>query len=389
MSKIKTQPTPAFPKLDLRKDAPGRTKHERLREYLVEEMVAGRLKPGQALPSENRLVDALGVARMTVRQALASLESDGLIRRVQGKGTFVDDDARRKLKRGQDIFALIVPETREGFYPSLLHGFETAAGELHHQAIICSTDDNVERQADIILQLLDKDVGGIAINPTSPRFTPAYQIRQIQKRGTPVVFCHRGVEGIAAPLLAIPFREIGRLAGQALVRHKHRRVALFTTHLSPMAMACETGMAEALQAGQADASLEMVYVAERPVELREETCRGALRRLFARPDPPTAIFATFDSLAEVIYLSLSRLGLRCPEDVSLVGFGGAWRDGAFLRQLRSVIVDEAATGRQAVSLLHEMRCGERPLDDRTEITMELRLSEGETLAPPLKMRTTT
>ena len=92
-------------------------------------MATGRLKPGQKLPSEHHLVRTLGMARTTIRQAMASLENDGLIRRVQGKGTFVEADARRKLHHGQDIFALVVPETLGGFYPSLLHGFEAAAGD--------------------------------------------------------------------------------------------------------------------------------------------------------------------------------------------------------------------------------------------------------------------
>ena len=106
--------------------------------------------------------------------------------------------------------------------------------------------------------------------------------------------------------------------------------------------------------------------------------------MFSKPNPPTAIFTTFDSLAEMVYLMLPRLGLRVPEDVSLLGFGGASRDGAFLRRLTSVVVDEVATGRLAVSLLHEMRSGNRPIDDSTEIVLDLALSEGETLAAPTR-----
>ena len=45
-----------------------------------------------------------------------------------------------------------------------------------------------------------------------------------------MVFCHRRVEGIAAPLLAIPFHEVGRLAGQALAERGHRRVAFVHRH---------------------------------------------------------------------------------------------------------------------------------------------------------------
>jgi GntR family transcriptional regulator len=46
-------------------------------------------RPGGAVPSEAVLAGEFGVARMTVRAALNALEADGLIERIQGKGTFV------------------------------------------------------------------------------------------------------------------------------------------------------------------------------------------------------------------------------------------------------------------------------------------------------------
>jgi GntR family transcriptional regulator, arabinose operon transcriptional repressor len=357
------------------------TKYERLREHFLGEMKAGRLKPGEMLPSEHCLMETMGVARATVRQAMASLEQDGLIRRVQGRGTFVDGDARRKLCRGQDIFALVVPETLEGFYPSLLHGFETAAGELHHQTIICSTDGSVERQADIILQLLDQKIGGVAINPTSPHPTPAYHVRQLQQQGIPVVFCHRGVEGVNAPLLAIPFHAVGRLAGETLAKQGHRRVAFFFSHPSPAAVAYREGLQEGLQAVVGEVS-SAACIDVKSQNVNEEAIEAALQTVFCKPDRPTAIFASFDSLAESIYLLLPRLGLRVPEDVALIGFGGAWRERALTRRITSVAIDEIATGRRAVELLHGMRCGDRPIDDHEEFVMELTLSQGETLCPP-------
>jgi len=105
----------------------------------------------------------------------------------------------------------------------------------------------------------------------------------------------------------------------------------------------------------------------------------ALQRMCLGPNPPTAIMASFDSMAELIYLLLGRLGLRVPEDISLIGFGGTWREGAVVRQLTSVTVDEAELGRHAVEMLHEMRSGERPIDDIEEIVMPLNLSDGQTL----------
>ncbi len=360
-------------------------KHEHLKARLLNEMVAGRLKPGELLPSENQLAKDFGMTRVTVRHAMASLENDGLIRRVQGKGTFVEDDARRKLKRGQDIFALIVPLTLEGLYPSLLHGFEVAAGGIHHQTIICNTNSDVERQGNIILQLLDKKVGGVAINPATALPTPAYQVRQLQEHGIPVVLCHRRVEGVAAPLLALPFREIGRLVGKVLVEHGHRRVAYIAACRLPSAETCVEGLQEALRAGGCERPAESVYTQDSEVisaVIKEELIWAALQRMFAQPDRPTAIFTSYDPLAEMIYLFLQRLGLRVPEDVSLVGFGGAQRDGALARRRTTVVVDEIAVGKKAVALLHEMRRGERPIDDNEEFVLPLDLSKGETVAEP-------
>lgn len=366
--------------LDLHRKHSTQPKHERLKTHLVNEMLAGRLKPGEALPSEHYLVETLGVARTTIRQAMAALESDGLIRRVQGKGTFVEDDARRKLKRGQDIFALVVPATHGGFFPSLLNGCEGAAGEIHHQMLVCSTDDNVDRQASVILQLLDKEVGGVAIMPTTSP-TPEFQMRQLQKRGIPVVFCHRRVQGVSAPLLATPYVEVGRLAGRTLLERGHRRIAYLATFRSPVGEAYENGLQEAARAAGCESVPEMICTGD-SIELKEDRILAALQELFSKPNPPTAIFASFDSLAEMIYLLLPRLGLRVPDDVSLMGFGGAWREGAIMKRLTSVVLDEIATGTQAVSLLHEMRNGKRPIEDDTEIVLKLGVHEGETISSP-------
>jgi GntR family transcriptional regulator, arabinose operon transcriptional repressor len=371
--------------LDFRHEDPARPKHERLKAHLVDEMIAGRLAPGDALPSEHHLAETLGYARTTIRQTMASLESDGLVRRVQGKGTFVESDVGRKLRRDHDIFALVVPETRTGFYPSLLHGFDDAAGNFHHQTIICNTNNEVERQGNILLQLIDKKVGGVAIVPTSEPTTPAFQIRPLRECRIPVVFCHRRVEGIKAPLLAIPFHEIGRLAGKALAELGHRRVAFFANQRSLWVPQYEQGLRDALQAGGGDILVESVYAGE-SIQLHEEKVWTALQRLFAKPDRPTAIFASFDSVAEMIYLLLPRLGLRVPEDVSLVGAGGAFRDGAIARRLASVVIDEAATGQKAVSLLHEMRSGQRPIDNNEEFVLHLDLYRGETLAAPAQAK---
>ena len=67
-------------------------KHVQVREY-VRNLIQGA-DPGSPAPSERELVQHFGVARMTVRQALDALVSEGLLERVPGRGTFV---ARAKI----------------------------------------------------------------------------------------------------------------------------------------------------------------------------------------------------------------------------------------------------------------------------------------------------
>lgn len=52
-------------------------------------VLGDRYRPGDRLPSEPDLATTYGVSRPTIREVLRSLESDGLVRRVHGVGTFV------------------------------------------------------------------------------------------------------------------------------------------------------------------------------------------------------------------------------------------------------------------------------------------------------------
>ncbi|PZQ70036.1 MAG: hypothetical protein DI563_18845 [Variovorax paradoxus] len=60
--------------------------HARLRDALRADILEGRLRPGDKLASESEMQAEHGVSRITVRQALAALQADGLIVKLHGKG---------------------------------------------------------------------------------------------------------------------------------------------------------------------------------------------------------------------------------------------------------------------------------------------------------------
>jgi GntR family transcriptional regulator of arabinose operon len=357
-------------------------KHEILRQHMVDALRLGRLKPGQAIPSEQQIAELLDFSRTTVRHTMASLEREGFIRRVQGKGTFIHEEARKRLRKQLDVLGLIVPNTVEASYPSLLEGFQAAAGEGHRQVIVCSTQNDLNAQSDAIIQLLDKEVAGVAIVPSAKSPTPSYQIRQIWKQGVPVVFCHRGVDDISAPQILIPYRRVGRMAGEALAERGHRRVAMFVHRPSDASLEYEAGLRTAMRAVGGDLHESFIYRGDPSTPAlpdQEKAIAEALGRMLAAPDHPTGIMTSFDSVGEMVYLLLSRLGVKIPEEVSLVSFGGTRRTSAIQRSLSCVAVDEGEIGRRAAMLLGEMSDGKRALEDNEQVVMPLSLYEGSTL----------
>lgn len=71
--------------------------HAQVARALRERLESRDLRPGELFPTEAALQEEFSVSRSVVRQALASIEADGLIRKVQGRGSVVAD--HRELRR--------------------------------------------------------------------------------------------------------------------------------------------------------------------------------------------------------------------------------------------------------------------------------------------------
>src|SRR5262245_25933005 len=76
---------------DLRRRS-GAALWQQIEEVLAGEIVGGEHSHDHRLPTEPELMDRFGVSRATVRRAMSQLESRGLVRVEQGRGTFVHDD---------------------------------------------------------------------------------------------------------------------------------------------------------------------------------------------------------------------------------------------------------------------------------------------------------
>ena len=86
-------------------------KYQQLADKLREAIHSGRYAAGQRLPSERELREEHGLARMTIRQAMETLEREGLVRRMRGFGVVVVHTAGVETA----LKAILVKHVRECF----------------------------------------------------------------------------------------------------------------------------------------------------------------------------------------------------------------------------------------------------------------------------------
>ena len=79
-------------------------------------ITAGTLGPGELLPSEAELCKTFNVSRSTVRQAIGSLETEGLVVRKQGRGTFVAEPKMRR--KTENVYSFTSEISSMGLTPS-------------------------------------------------------------------------------------------------------------------------------------------------------------------------------------------------------------------------------------------------------------------------------
>ncbi len=89
-------------------------KHAQLRGILLE-LIESELAPDAPIPSERELMSAYGVSRMTVREAIGQLVSEGRLYSVRGKGTFV---ARPRVESQLHLASFTDDMRRRGLSPA-------------------------------------------------------------------------------------------------------------------------------------------------------------------------------------------------------------------------------------------------------------------------------
>jgi LacI family transcriptional regulator len=280
-----------------------------------------------------------GVSTATAARALGgygSVSASTLERVLQAAeqiGYRANGLARSMITGQTRTIGAVLADIENPFFYGVLRGISDTARQHGFDVLLANTDEDATDERTAVSALLERRVEGLILCPAED--DDLAQLRSIIASDVPVVLLDRPVWGVNVDSVALDHRRAGQEITSHLLRLGHRRIALVTggTRAAPDPLH-RPGLKGAeripLTSRGARAAGYRDQLVQAGIELRPEYIasggfhrEGAIRsvgELMALPEPPTAIVA-FDSILSLgAILALRALGLRCPDDVSVIGF---------------------------------------------------------------------
>ncbi|MBC8104118.1 MAG: GntR family transcriptional regulator [Cytophagales bacterium] len=333
------------PQIDKQNPLP---RHAQVQRILREMVRCGELRPGDKIPAELHIADALGVSKMTVNKALLALTASGLFVREVGRGTFVAPEAlsaatSETLSGGFALSsgsasargAAPAPSGKPRLVLSFVEGARNVLDSDYYSNLYRGISDALhedgpdrELSVDLVLSPLaardylaeeDRDPadGRILI---APRSESVSSIEALWQQGRPLI-----VLGASWPMMGVPSVDSDNIGGameaiRHLVEMGHERIALVSAEEETANMMDRiVGYRRALSGAHLPQSLSYEVHCDAAWHIGD-SAKEQLAALLTQSSPVTAIFAAGHYLALEAMNTVRDTGLRVPEDVSVVGF---------------------------------------------------------------------
>jgi GntR family transcriptional regulator of arabinose operon len=318
---------------------------------------AGEWNYGAMLPAENELCEIYQVSRGTIRQVLAGLEKDGLVRRERGRGTFIAWDALNQKGSGlnQKTISFIVPYVRDSYVPSILIGLESAARSNGYSVVFNHVENDLVKQDEILEKAIQQQMAGIVLYPVSSKSSSPV-IARLARENFPLVLVDRYVRGQYIDCVMSDNFGGGLLATQHLLSLGNRRIAFLNWMEMSTAMEHRrAGYHQSLIEACLPVDPELEWDVVGYPEVDQASVEGSLGA--ARP---TAIFAANDQLAMAIQRAARKLKISMPEELALVGFDNLDISAQLDIPLTTIAQPAISIGRTAGELILSKISGQSP-----------------------------
>lgn len=225
--------------------------------------------------------------------------------------------AQSLVKRRTQTIGLIIPDQRNPYYAHASWVAEREAGLHDYLVMVCNSDNDPRKEEEYLRVLEARQVDGILLIGGVKSVAPV--VRMAAQSSIPVVLVDRAV-GSTYPIPSVVLDNIrgGRELTEFLLNLGHLRIAFVTSEYTMAERDRRIGYERALEAAGLPVDPELV------VRLEEATWKDGrlarLEQLLLSDSRPTAIFASNDLKAIAVYRLLRRLGLRVPDDISVVGY---------------------------------------------------------------------
>ncbi|TMV52318.1 GntR family transcriptional regulator [Paenibacillus mesophilus] len=374
----------------------GRTPlYKQIMEYVRDNIRQSVWQSDDKIPSENELAGKFKVSRITIKNALQELIEEGLIYRIQGKGTFVsanklgEPPVYRSAQQDSDhTIAYLMPRLDNRFTANLLHGIENQLAEEGFHLLFRTTGDSQENERQILHKLVQSGVKGIIIYPAQGQ-SYNEDILKLTLNEFPVVVVDRYLRGVETNYVCSDNVTGAFDAVSHCIRQGHRSIGFISTHAEGTSSIEDrlTGYEKALSEHGIliDRHLRLTGLDSRQVNeiLREGASHAAskeqIKHYLSRNPGLTAVIAVNSAVGLTLLEAAKELSIQVPEQLSVV-FLDDFELSAFSAIPPTYVNQEEYTvGREAAKLLVSVM--ENPRQKRRKIVVPTRLIVRESTAP--------
>lgn len=214
------------------------------------------------------------------------------------------------------MLGMLIPDITNPFFPSVVRGVEDVAFQNSYRVILCNTDNDPAKESSYFNELRSYRPAGLLLIPAVG--TDMTSLLKPGMPGIPPVVClDRCPDGWTGDAVVVGNALGAYRATKYLIHAGHRHIAVITGP-SRLANAVErlTGFRKALKEAGLTLPTEFVQEAAFDTPSGFQVAKRLLRML----PRPTAIFACNDMMALGVLHAIHEFGIRCPEELSLVGF---------------------------------------------------------------------
>lgn len=333
-------------------------------------IVSGRYRHGDRLPTEAELQETFGVSRITVKKAMELLGDESLIQRFPGKGTFVylqqetETDSQPKVDRGL-VIGVVMSDFSSDFGQHFLQGVSEEANRQGCGLMVGLCYSTLSEENTIIERMMQNGVDGIIAMAIHSEQGINAGIVNGAMRGFPLVLADRYLEGIPLPYVGSDHADASFKATQYLFSLGHKNIGLISSAPTTTAIAeRESGYMKsyAMTKYQVQPSFLLPDIrSSMPGQMTQENFQRDVERVksYFRDNPEvTALLCIDYNIMKVCKTAARDIGLRIPEDLSLVCFD-APDDGYAEREYTHIRQPEREIGSQSVRMLLEVIGGNR------------------------------